>query len=372
MHGFLLIILQLFASAKSSRELHRLVGYAEFSVDVCHACTPSMRLTLLLASAAAVSYLDGNPRAAARARAVALIDTIGSGSTLPDPSVLRAEPLDWAAIAEGLLPATTSIGGGGGPGRDDEQRRSRASIEALATVARALNGARVVDPCAGKGDVALPLAHYLEREVLLCDVSERALDTASERAREAGLDTISTRLVDCAELGPHLNEDDCVVALRACGAVTDMAIAAAVSKGAAFVVSPCCLWKAVARTTSGRMPTTAPDELAYPRSEWLTNFEISAEDYSTLVDADDPPAARASAMLGDGSRTRLFRRARRILEEDRLRYAQERGYAIRLLRFEGGDNPHTGILAGVKGAEGAAALAALPGDFGDDEEPLFP
>ena len=108
-------------------------------------------------------------------------------------------------------------------------------------MARALNGARVVDPCAGKGDVALPLAHYLEREVLLCDVSERALDTASERAREAGLDTISTRLVDCAELGPHLNEDDCVVALRACGAVTDMAIAAAENFGSKSYLTGCLL-----------------------------------------------------------------------------------------------------------------------------------
>ena len=53
-------------------------------------------------------------------------------------------------------------------------------------------------------------------------------------------------------------------------------------------------------------------------------------------------------MLGDGAQTLLFRQARRILEEDRLRYASERGYDVRLLRFEGGDNPHVGILAGVR------------------------
>ena len=75
-------------------------------------------------------------------------------------------------------------------------------------------------------------------------------------------------------------------------------------------------------------------------------------------------------MLGDGARTRLFRQARRILEEDRLRYASERGYDVRLLRFEGGDNPHVGILAGVRG--NGEALAALAGDPFDDEEPLFP
>ena len=131
------------------------------------------------------------------------------------------------------------------------------------------------------------------------------------------------------------------------GAVADMAIEAAVDSGAAFVVSPCCLWKAVAKTTVRRPhAATAPPSLNYPRSAWLAGFDVSPEDYVTLVDADEPPAARASAMLGDGARTRLFRQARRILEEDRLRYASERGYDVRLLRFEGGDNPHVGILAG--------------------------
>ena len=318
---------------------------------------------LLLASARAVDYLQGNPRAAARAKAVALVDAIGSASALPDPHVLRTTALDWSSIDEGLLPATRE--------RDDEQRRSRASIEALATVARALSSKRIVDPCAGRGDVALPLAYFLGKDVLLCDVSSRALKVASERADEASLQ-IKTKTVDCAELGPHLNENDCVVALRACGAVADMAIEAAVDSGAAFVVSPCCLWKAVAKTSSkgGRMPTTAPPSLAYPRSAWLSGFDVSPEDYVTLVDADEPPAARASAMLGDGARTRLFRQARRILEEDRLRYASERGYDVRLLRFEGGDNPHVGILAGVRGD--GAALAALDSYPFDDEEPLFP
>jgi len=327
--------------------------------------TPSMRAVtvLLLAGARAVDYLQGNPRAAARARAVALVDAIGGASALPDPDVLHTTALDWSAIGEGLLPATRE--------RDDEQRRSRASIEALATVASAFDAARIVDPCAGRGDVALPLAYFLGKDVLLCDVSSRALDVAAERADEALLQ-VKTKTVDCAELAEHLNENDCVVALRACGAVADMAIAAAVDSGAAFVVSPCCLWKAVAKTTSkgGRMPTTAPPSLAYPRSAWLAGFDVTDEDYVTLVDADEPPAARASAMLGDGARTRLFRQARRILEEDRLRYASERGYDVRLLRFEGGDNPHVGILAGVRGD--GAALAALDSYPFDDEEPLFP
>ena len=84
--------------------------------------TPSMRAVtvLLLASTNAVDYLQGNPRAAARAKAVALVDAIGGASALPDPDVLHTTALDWAAIDEGLLPATRE--------RDDEQRRSRASI----------------------------------------------------------------------------------------------------------------------------------------------------------------------------------------------------------------------------------------------------
>ena len=42
----------------------------------------------------------------------------------------------------------------------------------------------------------------------------------------------------------------------------------------------------------------------------------------------------------------------------------------RLLRFEGGDNPHVGILAGVRGD--GAALAALDSRPFDEDEPLFP
>ena len=70
---------------------------------------------LLAASARAVDYLTGNPRAAARAKAVALVDAIGGASALPDPDVLRTTALDWSAIDEGLLPATRE--------RDDEQRK---------------------------------------------------------------------------------------------------------------------------------------------------------------------------------------------------------------------------------------------------------
>ena len=56
-----------------------------------------------------------------------------------------------------------------------------------------------------------------------------------------------------------------------------------------------------------------------------------------------------------------------IIHEQHL---QSMGCDVRLLRFEGGDNPHVGILAGVR--EDGAALAALDSYPFDDEEPLFP
>ena len=62
---------------------------------------------LLLASACAVDYLQGNPRAAARAKAVALVDAICSASALPDPDVLPTTSLDWAAYRKSTRPNTS-------------------------------------------------------------------------------------------------------------------------------------------------------------------------------------------------------------------------------------------------------------------------
>ena len=73
-------------------------------------------------------------------------------------------------------------------------------------------------------------------------------------------------------------------------------------------------------------------------------------------------------MLGDGARTRLFRQARRILEEDRLRYASERGYDVRLLRFgRGRQSPRRHPRRG----EGARRARRLTRDPFDDEARRF-
>ena len=118
---------------------------------------------LFVAAAEAVSYLEANPRAALRQRAVAMVESIGAATALADPPWLVAADWDWVGLPEDLVP---SLGE-----REDEARRARASVGALATVARALRrdprvGGAGVDSMGGGGS-PFPLA-LLRRGRGLC------------------------------------------------------------------------------------------------------------------------------------------------------------------------------------------------------------
>ena len=253
-----------------------------------------------------------------------------------NPPELRTLEIDWEAMPKELHPKTRD--------RFDEQRKARAAAEAFATVLQKMKATSFLDVCAGDGDLTLPLAWALDIQGVAQDIDPKALERLEERKHEL---QVRTRIADVADPLPPDLKVDCVVGFRACGAVADLAIRTAVQSRTAFIISPCCLWKAMVPRSS--MPAGHPDDLMYPRSRWLASvLDDPPSDFRRLATADDSPAARSSASLG-GPRTPLYRRARRLIEYDRLKSAEESGfpYVTRLLRFPGSDNPLTGLLIGA-------------------------
>ena len=295
-----------------------------------------------------------------------VVDRIYESGIVCKEAMLVPRKIDWDRMPERLRPKTNE--------RLDAQRKHRASVEAFATVVgdmRSPDGAKFAfaDVCAGEGDLALPLAWQLGDlsgetiECLAVDIDDRARLKLGEKVRDD--DNIKVKTL-CADVATLPEEDfEVIVALRACGAVADLAIRSAVLAKKSFVVSPCCLWKAMIPRTTEDLSSSAffgagrPSDLDYPRSRWLGS-RLSNSEFQLVAAADDSSAARSSASLG-GPRTPLYRRARRLVEHDRLAFAEENeAYVTRLLRFPGSDNDLTGLLLGApQGSNAADAINNL-------------
>ncbi|KAJ8606144.1 hypothetical protein CTAYLR_010729 [Chrysophaeum taylorii] len=266
---------------------------------------------------------------------------------------LVVDGMDWAKIPECLDPV------GGGELRGARGERKRATVESFAHVARRLDG-DIVDVASGAGNLGLPLAKVLDRVLVAVDVNPRALDRLVQRAIEGNV-RATARVADADGLQLD-NSDGIVVSLHACGAVSDLAIEAAVSAKLPFLVSPCCAGKAqVQRQTSslGAIDRAArPARLRYPRSRW--GRDAFGDTYALLAAAADygPSVSRDD----NGLRRRLQRRAKHLVETDRLLAAREADYYVRLLEMPGlGSNyPKPDLLVGApRGSRGAATLADL-------------
>jgi SAM-dependent methyltransferase len=99
---------------------------------------------------------------------------------------------------------------------------------------------RVVDVGGGKGYLANLVAEQLSDvvDVRVVDISARAINNGMMRARRRNLDNIEYNVGDATSV--DMEGVDVVVALHACGALSDVAMGHAVANGAAFVVCPCC------------------------------------------------------------------------------------------------------------------------------------
>jgi hypothetical protein len=146
----------------------------------------------------------------------------------------------------------------------------------------------VVDFCGGSGHTALVIAAAVPTAtVTIVDFNSTALRLATERAAKLGLTNLVTHCGDVATFSAPFSVG---LALHACGAATDMALARCRESRAAFVVSPCCVGKIGKK--GGNRPREPPPlvgsaaELPLPRSG-LFGAMMSSHDYLALAAAAD-------------------------------------------------------------------------------------
>ncbi len=186
-----------------------------------------------------------------------------------------------------------------------------------------------------------------------------------------------------------------VVSLHACGAASDLAIMAAIQHQLPFVISPCCIGKILTvRSAYGwdaqnnsaflshrrqNVPLTMPTQRAstpmgiitYPRSKWFQQHEVSYDQFRLIAAAADygvrqKKPLRSPTDTNDTEEMRRYqrqRRAKRLIEIDRLQYAYEQGYEVRLLEL-----PRIGplytkrelLIGALRNTPAAEKIATLP------------
>ena len=310
-------------------------------------------------------------------------------SFLDDVPVLDAPQLNWSACHEEVDP----IRGGGLKEGTARGERKRAAVEAFLHVLEAAlldnddkqdqTDQRIVaDLGSGAGNLSLPLAWWLKKAgygVVAVDINAHALLRLDRRAETAGVPNIATAEHDLLDLisGKHDNKpvvdqlSDCaaVVSLHACGAASDLAMSVAVSHSLPFAISPCCIGKLNSVILPGRMPalsnerSAAPEEITYPRSEWLIGA-VSYSSYTLLSSAADYGVGNSADAENneEQERRRRCKLSKRIVEMDRLQWAKERGYHVRLVELPriGPLYPKRELLLGAKiGSIAATKIAQL-------------
>ena len=286
-----------------------------------------------------------------------------------------------------------------------------------------VEGVTIIDAGCGAGNLAIALAGLLRfptnnygmnLNILAVDVNEEALNRLSQRVTQATTSSENTHpqqfipsqsriTTCCADLAnyeyiqSHIpsHHDVIVVSLHACGAASDMAMNLAYQcNNAPFVICPCCTAKSLTRRDVNDIISNdenssvgdteeqgkqnqqffinpqasyhrsgATPDILYPRSNWLTTKLLS----SASRYRDDGYALLAKvADVGLGPQTptqqrEQQRRAKRIIELDRLMSASERqyGYDTRLMRIQDQDDDPRVYSYG----KGEVLLGALKGSL---------
>ncbi|KAF6251681.1 hypothetical protein COO60DRAFT_1674803 [Scenedesmus sp. NREL 46B-D3] len=147
----------------------------------------------------------------------------------------------------------------------------------------------VVEFGSSSGNLVLPLAHLFPGFAFTAvDMKASAVQLLWKRVQQGGLRNVS---VQEGAIELYSGAADVVLALHACGAASDWSLAQAASRGAAFIVSPCCIGKINKNNAAGLLykqegaqqqqaAAVAAEQLQqalqqagqiqYPRSHWLT------------------------------------------------------------------------------------------------------
>ena len=272
--------------------------------------------------------------------------------------------------------------------------RKRAQVEAFHyVVSRLLDSmvsqhtsrdVTIIDCGSGAGNLAIGLAGMLSRHrndsnnqhvnVLAVDVNKQALQRLEHRAGVSEiptgcLSTLCADLADTQEILSHIpqNHDIVVVSLHACGSASDMAMELALECKCPFVICPCCTGKSLSKRSDAlqtsnktfmsnasflRSGCTA--NITYPRSKWLRSllakptFESKHDKennngyegikMNTSTEEEQYTILAKVADVGLGPQTpesqrEHQRRAKKIVEIDRLLCASEHDFTVTLIRM---------------------------------------
>lgn len=199
-------------------------------------------------------------------------------------------------------------------------------------------GNTVVDAGCGSGNLLLPLAFkFPGLRFLGLDIKPAAVALLKERAATAGLTNVSALAVEIDAYDPHAGGGEggacdaviAVLALHACGGASDAAIRLAARARAPFAISPCCIGKvnqALAPWEIGLGAVDGGGVRGGAQSRWLStqlatiggglgNFVALA----TVADS----SSHGSATVTDGEMVRRTKRAKTVLELDRLMASAE-------------------------------------------------
>mmetsp|Transcript_27266 Transcript_27266/g.41027 ORF Transcript_27266/g.41027 Transcript_27266/m.41027 type:complete len:430 (-) Transcript_27266:124-1413(-) len=283
---------------------------------------------------------------------------------------------------------------------------------------------KVADLGCGGGNLSLPLAWFFKQEnneiaapsspvgsnisaqVIAVDINKHALQQLSRRAKDIGLsiETVEEDLLNListseSQIKPNTNSSplkscSAIVSLHACGAASDLAIEVAVSNELPFAISPCCIGKTKSVRSLDRLPSLsterggAPDGIiSYPRSKALSSMlrrgkDDEIDDYSLILSAADysmrgskheqlsPNLKSANKTLALTEQEKAFyrrgRMAKLIVETDRLTFAEEQGYSVRMMELPGlgAHYPKRELLLGAKrGTLQAHRISSLSSQF---------
>ena len=204
-------------------------------------------------------------------------------------------PLDWSQMRH------VDPGEGEGKVPAERRQRKRWQIENIVRLAESVAsaGATVVDFCCGLGHQSLPLALLRpDLHFILVDQHAHTLDLAKKRWHTAfpTESSVSFRLGTVRDFDEPF---DVGLALHACGPASDDVIDKCLSRGAAFIVCPCCVGKVKGQ----------------PKSRALKQLLESTDGFRHLVKAADTNAHASAAPVILDEKRRL---CKTLLELDRL------------------------------------------------------